>query len=93
MLFYTIFIGLFIKGKGVAVQNQFFGVDMSSLRVQLNENKIKFLITVGPEKLTTDNNASLKRKGNGEGALEKCFSICIHNMGKYYQLFIAITLI
>ena len=61
--------------------------------MQLDENKVKFLITVGPENLTTDNNVSLKMEGNWEGALDKCYSICIHNIGNYYQLLIAITLI
>ena len=53
------------------MQNQFFGVDVSSLRVQLNENKIKFLITVRPVKLTTDNNVSLKREENGMGVFRE----------------------
>ena len=71
VFFLLFFIGLFVWGWGVAVQNQFFGVDVSSLRVQLNENKIKFLITVRPVKLTTDNNVSLKREENGMGVFRE----------------------
>ena len=70
-VFLLFFIGLFVWGWGVAVQNQFFGVDVSSLRVQLNENKIKFQITVRPVKLTTDNNVSLKREENGMGVFRE----------------------